>query len=166
MKNLKFITPASTEELEWDAKSHQYLLKIEYVKDQIDVNYGDDEILKKRIRENSRLIYRFIKNRVHSYNRKLVNNVLENTEEGREFIKELLLTQLEADNETGYNDLSKTPAINIASNQVIDRNELYRNQVCVDVEQIFDDSDSYFGFRIGYQSPFPAYLFVYLRKGA
>lgn len=166
MKYLTFIKPQSTDELDYDAKSHQYLLKIEYVKDQINVNYGDDEILKQRIKENTRLIYRYIKNHVHSYNRNLVNNVIENTKEGQEFIKEMLLTQLEADNETGYNDLSKSPAINIASNQVIDRNELYRNQVCVDVEQIFDDSDAYFGFRIGYQSPLPGYLFVYLRKGA
>ena len=90
-------------------------------------------------------------------------SVLQNTEEGREFLFDILTTQLEADLETGYNDLSSSPAINLANGQVMDRNELYRNQICVDAEQIFDDSDRYFGFRIGYQCVFPQIYFTFFK---
>lgn len=160
MKTLHKIKPYSDEKLTWDENSEQYVLTKQYFKATYDSVYADDGVLEKRLRENSKLIYRFIKNRTYSRNRPVVKNVLNYTQEGRDFIFELLDAQISADAETGYNDLSKTPAINVANGQIIDRNELYRNQVCVDAEQVFDDSDSYFGFRIGYQCPFPPIFFV------
>lgn len=163
MKQLHKIQPYSDNDLTWNESTHQYELTLQYCKANFEDNFRDDGVLQKRIQKNSHKIYRFIKYRVYSRNRPIVNNVLNNTQEGREFIKEMLSAQMEADIETGFNDLSSTPAVNVANGQIIDRNELYRNQICVDAEQIFDSSDDYFGFRIGYQAAFPPIYFVLLK---
>lgn len=163
MKQLHKIKPYSDDSLFWNEENEQYELTIQYVKDQFDDNYADDETLAKRIKKNSRKVYRFIKNHVNSHNRAVVNNLLKGTEEGRNFIKDILSAQIEADLQTGYNDLSETPAINVANGQIIPREELIRNQLCVDAEQVFDDSDIYFGFRIGYQGVFPAIYFLFFK---
>lgn len=160
MKTLTKIKPYSDSKLKWDEESKQYILTIEYFKDNFDDNFVDDGVLVKRLKKNSRKIYRFIRNRVNSRNLQLVENLLATTEQGRQFMLEILSTQMEADAETGFNDLSSTPAVNLSNGQVIDRNEFYKNQVSVDAEQVFDDSDSYFGFRIGYQAPFPPIFFT------
>jgi len=163
MKQLHKIKPYSNKDLKWNEKTKQYELTLAYCKDLFDDNYADDGVLQKRIEKNSRLIYRWIRYRVYSRNRQIVANVINYTQEGRDFIKEMLTVQMEADSETGYNDLSKTPAVNVSNGQIIDRNQLWLNQVCVDAEQVFDSSDDYFGFRIGYQASFPPIYFVYFR---
>ena len=163
MKTLTKIKPYSDNSLTWNSETNQYELTIQYVKDNFEESYVDDGVLQKRIHKNSRKVYRAIKYRVYSRNRVLVEKLINGTEQGREFIKEMLSAQMEADVGTGYNDLSETPAINLANGQIIDRNELYRNQLCVDAEQVFDSSDDYFGFRIGYQAAFPPYFFVFFR---
>lgn len=160
MKQLQKITPYSDENLTWDDSTKKYYLTLEYCKANFDDNFADDEVLMKRIKMNTNLIYRFIKYRACSFNRRIIEKVVNYTQEGRDFLLEMLSAQMSADIETGYNDLSKTPAINVANGQVLDRNELYRNQLCVDAEQIFDSSDAWFGFRIGYQAPFPPIYFV------
>ena len=147
----------------WNETNNRYILTKEYFKNEFDSNYTDDAVLERRLKENSRLIYSFIRSRVNSYNRRVVDFVLNSTEEGKEFIKELLTLQIQADNETGFNDLVLTPQINVSNGQISDRNEFFKNQVCVAVEQEFDNSDAYFGFRIGYQAPFPAIYFTLLR---
>ena len=163
MKQLHKIKPYSDNQLAWNENTQQYELTLEYCKDIFESNYVDDEVYQKRIRKNSRKIYRYIQNHVHSYNLPLVTRLINETEEGRAFMREILTTQMDADIETGFNDLSSTPAINLSNGQVIDRNELYRNQICVDAEQVFDDSHKYFGFRIGYQQPFPPIYFVFFK---
>ena len=160
MKTLHKQTPFSDNKLEWNAETEQYEVAFQYCKANFDDNFIDDETLKKRIKKNSRKIYRYISNHTYSANRPIVNKVLNYTEEGRQFLFDILTIQMEADVETGFNDLSSTPAINVANGQIIERNELYRNQICVDAEQVFDDSDKYFGFRIGYQCPFPQIYFT------
>ena len=161
MKQLHKITPYSDEKLKWNEETQQYELTLEYCKNLFDDTFADDEVYKKRIKKNTRKIYRFITNRTYSRNRPVVKNVINKTQEGRDFILELLTTQMDADVQTGFNDLSEVPAVNVSNGQIIDRNELYRNQVSVDTEQIFDDSDAYFGFRIGYQAAFPPIYFVF-----
>lgn len=163
MKTLHKIKPYSDSKLNWNEETQKYELTLQYCKREFDNNFADDEVLKKRIKENTRLIYRFIKYRVASFNRRVVDSVLTNTEEGRNFIFEMLSTQMSADVETGYNDLGKTPAINVANGQIIDRNQLWINQVTIETEQVFDSSDSYFGFRIGYQAPFPPIYFTFFK---
>lgn len=163
MKALTKIKPYSNEQLQWDEDSHKYYLTVEYCKNNFDITYSDDEVLKRRIKKNSRKVYGWIKYHVNGYNRPVVENVLNGTQEGRDFILEMLSIQMEADIETGFNDLSETPAVNVANGQIIDRNELWRNQICVDAEQLFDSSETYFGFRLGYQAKYPYAFFTYFR---
>lgn len=163
MKTLRTIKPYSDSVLEWDESLQKYVITIQYFKDNFDNVYADDEVLKRRLKSNTKLVYRWISNHINSANKRFVDKLLSCTQEGRDFIKEILTVQIEADAETGYNDLSKAPAVNLANGQIIPREELLRNQICVDAEQVFDDSNSYFGFRIGYQAPFPPYYFLFIK---
>jgi hypothetical protein len=70
---------------------------------------------------------------------------------------------MEADNETGYNDLSNAPAVNVANGQVLDRNQLIANQLCVDAEQIVDSSATYFGVPICFATCYPWNYFMWVR---
>lgn len=126
----------------------KYELTTEYVKEQLDIHFSDDETLVRRIKKNTRKVYRVIFARINTYNRKVVEYVLNNTEQGRRWLFDLLFTQFEADNETGFNDLSEQPAINFQNGQVVDRKELYRNQLSVDAEQILVDVANYCGINL------------------
>ena len=75
----------------------------------------------------------------------------------------ILSSQMEADIDSGYNDLTKFSPINVATGQVVAREEFKRNQVSVETEQIFDNSDDYMGIRIGYLAAFPGWLFMFVR---
>lgn len=163
MKTLHAIKPTTDSKLKWNEESERYELTLEYCKSEFEDNFRDDEELKRRIKRNTKVVYGFIRYRVASYNREIVKRVLNNTKEGRDFIFEMLTTQMDADVETAYNDLAKQPAINMANGQIIDRNQIWANQVSVETEQIFDDSDAYFGFRIGYQAPLPRNLLVFIK---
>lgn len=164
MKRLNLIKPYDDEKLVWNESEGQYELTFEYCKSEFECNFRDDDTLKKRIKKNSRKVYRFIEYRVNQYNKPIVVGLLARTNEGRKFIFDILRTQFESDVETGYNDLSGTPAVNLANGQVIDRNELWKNQISVDAEQIFDNSSTYFGINLGYQGVFPPYFFILFRN--
>lgn len=164
MKNLHFIQPRTDEVLKWDDKSKKYELTMEYVKSEFSINFADDGMLEKRLKKNTRKIYNYIKYHSYSGNSYFIDVLLSKTEEGREFIKDVLFEQFEADNETGYNDLSSQPAINLASGQTLDRDELRRNQISIDAEQIIDRSADYFGFNICLMSRFPPALQLYLTR--
>ena len=163
MKPLNKLIEKSNQTVEWDETTKQYRLTLAYCKDAFDSNFRDDEVLRRRIKKNSSIIYRWIHNHIHSRNRTVVDFVLNNTVEGRELITNMLTAQMEADIETAYNDLSSTPAVNVSSGQVIDRNELRRNQICVDAEQEFENSADYVGFNLGYQAMYPYNYFVLFR---
>lgn len=164
MNKLTPIKPYNDDKLVWNDKNNEYELSFEYCKEEFEDNFADDEILKKRIKKNSQVVYRFIKNRVNQYNRPVVNAILSKTEEGRNFIFELLRTQFESDVDTGYNDLTNVSAINIANGQVLPREEILRNSVSVATESEWDNSSSYFGFNIGYQGQFPYNYFIFARS--
>ena len=149
--NLTFTQPYDDDKLKYvDGK---YQLTIEYVKDQLDIHFADDEVLAKRLKKNTRKVYKVIFARINSNNRNIVEYVLTYTKEGREWLFDLLFEQFEADNETGFNDLSGQPAINFQNGQTIDRNELYRNQLSVDAEQILENSMQYCGMNLLYAAP-------------
>lgn len=161
MKNLKVIKPESDNNLEWDGK--RYILKMSYFKDEFGSNFHDDGVLLKRLKQNSRKVYNFIRYRSYSQNWEVVEFMLNHTQEGKDFLLELLSTQMEADNETGYNDLSNAPAVNVANGQVLDRNQLIANQLCVDAEQIIDSSSTYFGVPICFATCYPWNYFMWAR---
>ena len=158
--NITKIKPYSDETLTYNETTSQYELTMEYVKDNFEVTFKNDEVLKKRIKKNSRNIYRFIINRGHTANSEVIKFLLNKTEEGRRFLIEVLSTQMEADLASGYNDMGDTPAVNLNNGQVIDRAELIRNQVSVNTEELINNSASYFGISIIYQAPYPYGLFL------
>ena len=90
--------------------------------------------------------------------------MLNKTEQGRQVLKDVLLEQLEADNETAFNDLSSQPAINVGTGQEISRESLQANQISVDTEQIIDRNADYFGFNICVMTRFPPALQLYLTR--
>lgn len=160
----EFKKPYNDENLTWNEKTGHYELTLEYVKDNFEITFKDDGVLKKRISKNSRKIYNFIYARGNSANKEIVDFVLNNSLNGRRFLLNVLHEQMEADLETAYNDLSSIPAINTATGQVIDRNQLVLNQISVDAEQIIQDSKGYFGFPIIYQGQLPYYYFIFFRN--
>ena len=164
MENLTFTQPRTDEFLKWNDESQRYELTLQFVKNELEVHYADDAVLERRIKKNSRKIYNYIKYHSYSGNSYYIDVLLNKTEEGRKFLKDVLLEQLEADNETGFNDLSSQPAVNISSGQVIDRDELQRNQISVDTEQIIESSARYFGINICLMAPFPPALQLYLTR--
>ena len=164
MKQLTTIKPYSDEKLTWNETLKQYELAFKFCKAEYPSNFADDDTLKRRIKKNTRNVYRYVEYHVNSYNKKIVNAIISHTEEGRQFIFDLLSTQFESDVDSGYNDIGDTSAINVANGQIIDRNEIRRNLVSVATEEVFDNSQSYFGINIGYQAPFPSYYFILLRN--
>lgn len=163
MNKLKGIKPYNDNKLVYNDITNEYELAFEFCKEEYPNNFVDDATLKARIKKNSRVVYRFINNRVNQYNKPTVFKILGRTEEGRNFIFDLLRTQFESDVETGYNDLSGVPAINTSNGQIIPREEILRNIVSIATEQVWDDSSTYFGINIGYQGRFPSYYYLYVR---
>lgn len=165
MKNLTFKQPYSDEFLIWNSQTKKYELSLQFVKSELgDVHFADDGVLEKRIKKNSRKIYNYIKYHSYSGNSYFIDVLLNKTQEGREFIKEVLLEQMEADNETGYNDLSSQPAINISNGQEISRESLQANQISVDTEQLIERNADWFGFNICIMTRFPPALQLYLTR--
>lgn len=163
MKRLTSIKPYNDEKMIWNDTTKEYELSFEFCKKEYPQNFADDDILKQRIKKNSRAIYRFIYSRIKQFNRPVVEVLLSRSEEGRNFIFELLRTQFESDVDSGYNDLTNVSAINVANNQILPREEIYRNRVSVATEEVWDNSFTYFGFNIGYQGNFPNYFFLMAR---
>jgi len=148
--------PYDTPDMTFDGK--RYVLTLEYAKRTFPPNFKDDETLVLRLQANSRKVYDFIHYRGHSKNRKIVDCLINRTEEGRAFIQEVLTAQMEADIKTGYNDLTSSPAINMSNGQIMDREELFRNAISVDTEQILEGSAGIFGVDILSRAPFPVAL--------
>lgn len=163
MKALKSIKPYSDDKLEFNEMSKQYQLTIQYCKSLFESAFKNDTILQRRIEKNTDKIYNFIFSRVNSSNVPVVEKILSSTEEGRNFVLKLLVTQMEADVQSGYNDLTLAPAVNVTNGQVIPREELQRNQVVVDVEQLLYSSSRYLGINIWYAAKFPPYFLMYLK---
>lgn len=161
---MKVIQPYSDDVLAYNKDTGKYELTLTYVKEKLGNSFVDDGILQKRIQKNSRKIYNVIFARIYNANGKVVSFMLERTEEGRQYLHDLLLEQMEADLESGFNDLSSTPAVNVSNGQVLDRNQLYANQISVDTEQILERSEQYFGFNLLYRSLFPSYLYLFVAQ--
>ena len=164
MKALIFIKPYSDDKLTYDEMSNQYKLTVEYCKSLFESTFKNDQILERRIEKNSDKIYNFIFSRVNSSNKDVVEKILSSTEQGRNFMLKLLTTQMEADVQSGYNDLTLAPAVNVANGQVIPREELQRNQVIVDVEQLLNCSSRYLGINIWYAARFPQSVILYIGR--
>lgn len=163
MKNFKFIKPKNDDNLTFNQNTGRYQLTIQYVKDEInDHPYKDDAETKRRIKLNSRVVYDYINLKVATVNKTVVWFLLHNTQEGRDFLLELLSAQMYADVQTGYNDLLYQPPISYSGGNDKDRAIVKQNLLCPAAEIVFEDSFKYFGFNIEYQGqlPYPYYLLV------
>lgn len=156
--------PISDEVMVFNEMSGRYELTMQYVKDNFTITFANDKILEERIKKTTRKIYNVIYARSNTANKGVIDFMLHRTQQGRVFIHDLLYEQIEADLQTGYNDISSMPAINYAKGQVIPREEQIRNQISVDTEQILDRSEEYFGINIMYASVFPFYVYNFVEK--
>ena len=163
MKALNFIQPYNDDSLEYDELTNQYKLTRQYCNNAYESTFKNDQILDQRIEQNSDLVYEFIFSRVNSSNHQIVEKILSSTEQGRAFMLKLLSIQMAADVQSGYNDLTLAPAVNVANGQIIPREELQRNQVVVRVEQMLENSARYLGINIWYAAKFPPNLLYYLK---
>mgnify|MGYP003329535214 CR=1 FL=1 len=162
----KIIKPYNDLELKFNEETGRYELTIEAINSNFGNSFKDSGVLQKRITKNSRRVYNYLFSRAFSSNNQIVNFFINRTENGRKFIKDMLFAQMEADLETGYNDIGITPTINLSNGQVIDRAVLRTNLVCVDAEEIADNNHTYFGFNLLIQTLLPAYLFTIVRNNS
>lgn len=167
MNRITPVAPYDDDKLVWNSTTQQYELKTSYVKGEFDVAFLNDDnqdtLLTKRIKKNSKVVYRFITSRVNSYNRILALKLLNRTEEGRQLIFNMLNAQMESDIDSGYNDLTGNTAINLSNGQIIPREELERNAVSVATELEWDNNQAYFGINLAYQGQFPQYIHLMFR---
>lgn len=163
MKNLTVINHYDDKDLVWSEKTGRYELTPEYCKDNFESTFKSDAVLKRRISLNSRIVYNYILTHGATVNKPVVSFLLDRTQEGRNFLLELLSAQMYADIQTGYNDLLYQPPINYNGNDK-DREMVKNNQLCPAAELIYEESDTYLGVRLGYQGQYPWPLFVLLRS--
>ena len=150
--------------LTFNEGTQRYELTIQYVKENFDPHFRDDETLLKRISKTSRKVYEFIYSRGNSHNKEVITFLLNETENGRKFLIEVLSAQMESDILTGANDIGLTPAINFQTGRVIDRNEIKKNLLCVDAEEIIQASAGVFGISIIYMGVFPYGYFLMAKE--
>lgn len=166
MKQITLLSqPYSDDNLEWNPNSGRYELTLQFLKDQFGESYKNDEVAKRRLKLNSQVVYYYINAHVASWNREVVNFLLHKTEEGRKFLLEILSAQIYADLQTAYNDTMFISPINF-NGQDKDRNEIRRNALCLAAEDVFQNSDTFFGIRIGYQGQFPPFFYLFVRQNS
>lgn len=163
MRSLKIISHYDDEKLQFNEKTGRYELTIQYCKENFDSTFKNDGVLTRRIKLNSQVVYNYIALHVATVNKPVVSFLLNRTQEGRDFLLEVLSAQMYADIQTGYNDLLFQPTINFQG-QDKDRTQVRLNALCVAAEQAFEESDNYFGVRISYQGQFPTPYFVFVRN--
>ena len=156
-KITKVENPYNDESLEWNEQTGRYQLTLAYAKTLFDVfPIKSDQVAKRRLKETSRLVYNYILGRCYTGNRTLVNYLLNHTENGRRFLKEVLSLQVEADFTTGINSLGKMPAINMSTGHTIERTMIKENQLCVAATDEIEQSANYFcGINLLLQCAYP-----------
>ena len=159
------IKPYSDEKLYWNETTGRYELTFEYVKSNFTINYKTDAELRKRLSQTSRLIYNYLLYNCYTRNKAVVEWALNRTQKGRDFLFDVLVEQFEADNDSGYNDLSKISPINVSNGQVIERGTILANMISVNTEIVIDRNAEYFGFNILYQGQLPMILYKVATSG-
>lgn len=147
--------PYNDDKLKYDEKTHRYELTIDEVKNNFTISFADDNVLLQRIKKNSRAVYSYIYAVGNPINRKLVEKLLNNTEEGRNFIYDALFSQIEADLTTGFNSLVDQPRINLKTGAVIPEEEFVLSLVSVPTRMILENSEYYVGLNVLYRATYP-----------
>ena len=152
---LKFTQPYNDNKLVYDEKTHRYELTIEEIKNNFTITYNDDAVLTQRIKKNSRAVYHYIYAVGNTANRKIVEKLINNTEEGRQYIYDALFSQIEADLTTGFNSLVDQPRINLKTGSVIPEGEFVESLVSTPTKMILENSEYYVGLNVLYRGIFP-----------
>lgn len=164
MRKLHVIQPYSDDSLTYNEKTGRYYLTRQYCKDKFDPNFKSDHVLDREIEKTTDNVYDFVFSRVNTHNTELVKIILTNTQEGREFVLKMLDYQMAADIESGFNSTGKIPLVNASNGQIISREEVMRNQVSVETERLYKNSNLYLGINLDYQGVYPPYFLNYYRS--
>lgn len=155
---MKKITPYSDEKMLYNETLNQYELQLAWVKGLFGNTFTDDEVLGNRIKKNTRKILNYIFANSNSANRKTIIALINKTEEYRTWFYDCLISQMEADMASGFNDndlyIAKTKA---------EREIQYLNQISVSTENVLNSSKGYGGVNILSMALFPR--FIYLTYG-
>jgi hypothetical protein len=157
--------PINDNKLVYNEKTKQYELTLEEVKEHFEISFNDDKVLEQRIKKNSRAVYLYIKTIGNPANDKLVKWFITYTEEGREYIYDALMSQIEADLTTGFNSIVDQPRINLKTGHIIPEDEFVKSIVSVGTMQILESSEAYVGINLLYRAKLPWVYWAIMRGG-
>jgi hypothetical protein len=165
MSNLHFIKePLSDSKLIYNEKTKRYELTINEVKENFTIPYNDDGILEQRIRKNSRVVYGYIYAMGNPLNRKIVDWLLHYTEEGREYLYDALISQIESDLASGFNSLAEQPRVNLKTGHIIPEEEMVLSMVSTPTRMILENSESYTNLNLLYRAKYDWLVFSQYKR--
>lgn len=149
------IQPYSDDKMLYNTETKQYELQMAWVKATFGNVFADDTVLEQRIKRNTRKVYNYIFSRGYSGNRKTITAIINHTEEYRTYIYDALLSQMESDMASGYNDQDL-----YVPKSKDDRELQQLNQVSVNTENILKSSAGYGGINLLYASAFNTAIYL------
>lgn len=149
------IQPYSDDKMLYNTDTKQYELQMAWVKATFGNVFADDTVLEQRIKRNTRKVYNYIFSRGYSGNRKTITAIINHTEEYRTYIYDALLSQMESDMASGYNDQDL-----YVPKSKDDRELQQLNQVSVNTENILKSSAGYGGINLLYASAFNTAIYL------
>lgn len=155
---MKKIEPYSDAKMLYNKELDRYELNRNWVKNNFDVPF-DDNILDKRIKKNTRIVYNRIFEIANTSNRQIINKIINHTEEYRNYIFDCLSSQIESDLISGYNDQG---AFVPESKEQRDLQKL--NAVSVDTERIIYNAKSYGGINLIYGGVLPTWVYLFVME--
>ena len=157
MKLTIYSEPLNDNSMVFNTKTKKYELTIQEVKANFEIPFTDDGVLEARIKKNSRAVYGYIYAMGAPCNKRLVDYILHHTEEGRQYIYDALISQIEADLTSGFNSLIDQPRIDLKTGRVISEEDMVLSFVSVPTRQILENSEAYCHLNLLYRGLFPSY---------
>ena len=152
---LEFIKFFNDEKLEYNEFTRQYQLTLNAIREIVGNAFKNDLIAKNRSVLNSANVYSFIYNRGCTANKRYTELIINHTKQGRALIYQCLMYQIMADSQNGYNDIVNQNPIDFGSGSIINREEIRKNKVAVNVEDLVDNSQAYLcGYNVVCQIPY------------
>lgn len=129
-----------TNMMTYDKATHRFTLIPQYCSDIANLSevYADQNSIQKTLNSISRTIYNWIYSRVPVSNKNYIEYLLAKHPDCILAVYEAMKSQLEADVSSGYNDIKNQPAINFQTGMNIDRNDIKRNLVCIEAQNILE----------------------------
>lgn len=149
-KIMNKIQPLSDDIMLYNETTKQYELQLAWVKGNFGNPFADDGVLQMRIKRNTRKVYNYIFSHSYSGNRKAIYAIINHTNEYRDYIKDALISEMEADLASGYNDQD----LYLAKSKD-ERDLQHLNEVSVATENILKSSIGYGSINLLYMGAFP-----------